>query len=251
MKKAAILLIFVFGLNSIYADGIDQFELTFDNDIIIGSTAALSFAAGTILKNIIEPTYNDYDWIDEDFIFEYSESLDSISDILTLTPMLALPLLLDDWDKDSILTLGILYTETALYSLGFKDIIKSLVQRSRPYYEFDSTPSELLEDDDSYLSFPSGHTTFAFMTATFSTYIYSQGSSSKTKKIVVGASSFALATTVGALRIASGNHHLFDVLAGAGLGTTIGFLVPYLHKVLPEDFTPTVSNNCFGLSLKL
>jgi membrane-associated phospholipid phosphatase len=38
-----------------------------------------------------------------------------------------------------------------------------------------------------------------------------------------------LAGTVGYLRMAAGYHYPTDVLVGAGVGTSIGLLVPWLH----------------------
>ena len=41
--------------------------------------------------------------------------------------------------------------------------------------------------------------------------------------------SFGIAALTGALRMASGNHYFTDVLVGALIGTSCGFLVPFMH----------------------
>jgi undecaprenyl-diphosphatase len=49
-------------------------------------------------------------------------------------------------------------------------------------------------------------------------------------KIPVIAGSYTLAAGIAALRIASGNHFITDVLAGAAIGSLYGWLVPFLHQ---------------------
>lgn len=59
------------------------------------------------------------------------------------------------------------------------------------------------------LSFPSGHTSSSFATATSLTYSYGP---------IIGVPALALATYIGFSRIANNSHWLSDVVAGAGLG---------------------------------
>ena len=48
-------------------------------------------------------------------------------------------------------------------------------------------------------------------------------------KYAVAGLSFGLAALTGGLRMASGNHFFSDVLAGAAIGTVVGFAIPYMH----------------------
>lgn len=251
MKKLFLCILPLLLNISIFANGSEAFKLDLTKDLIIGSVSVIGFGAGYLLSETPNESLDKFGWIDEDLTFEYNGALDSFSDYLSLTPLLAMPLLLDEWDFENISTLGIMFLESAFLTYGVKDILKALVQRPRPYNYNNNTPLELLEDEDRFLGFPSGHTSIAFMGASFSTYIFSQGSASKKYKYLMGLTTFSLATTTAVLRVTSGSHYILDVLAGAALGTLIGFGVPYLHRVLSENITPTISLNGVGLSIKI
>ncbi len=77
-------------------------------------------------------------------------------------------------------------------------------------------------DQSNFLSFPSGHTTLAFVSATFMHLEYGDLSAWYS----IGA--YTAATVVGALRILNNKHWLSDVLVGAGAGilsTHLAYLI--------------------------
>ena len=81
---------------------------------------------------------------------------------------------------------------------------------------------------DSRLSFWSGHASIAFSAA-------AAGGSVAQRRGYAGwpwvyAVGFGAAATTGYLRIAADQHWLTDVLAGAVVGTAVGFAVPWLHR---------------------
>ena len=95
-------------------------------------------------------------------------------------------------------------------------------------------------------SFVSGHTTMSFAAAAFTTFMFCQYFPDSPWKIPVITASFTAAAVTGGLRIASGNHFVTDVLAGAGLGSVIGFLVPWINSFwlkpsLSRNYTGTIS----------
>ena len=49
-------------------------------------------------------------------------------------------------------------------------------------------------------------------------------------KIPFAVGCYGLATAVSALRVASGKHWPTDVVAGAAVGSAIGWVVPFLHR---------------------
>lgn len=98
--------------------------------------------------------------------------------------------------------------------------IKGLSNRQRP-------------NGSNYHSFPSGHTSLAFMTAEFLHQEY------KHHSIWYSIGGYAIATGTGILRLYNNAHWVSDVVAGAGFGilsTKLTYLVyPYIKKKLFHD----------------
>ena len=133
------------------------------------------------------------------------------------------------------MTIGAMYAETVLMAYGLKELGKLCVNRPRPYVYFDGYPQDDVDVGDWNDSFPSGHTTLAFAGATFASYVFCGYFPDSAMKLPVIASSYALAVGTAACRIAGESHFLTDVLAGAAIGSAVGFLVPWLHTLGSED----------------
>ncbi|MBS1503046.1 MAG: phosphatase PAP2 family protein, partial [Bacteroidetes bacterium] len=89
------------------------------------------------------------------------------------------------------------------------EITKHLTHRLRP-------------NKSDYLSFPSGHTSFAFMGAEFMAQEYDA------KSPLYGVLGYGIATTTGVFRIYNRDHWFSDVVAGAGFGilsTKLAYLI--------------------------
>lgn len=104
---------------------------------------------------------------------------------------------------------GFVYGGVVIYSL------KTVVNRKRP------------GGSRSYQSFPSGHTTITFMTATHLTYAYGWKAS---------AVAYPLAVLTGASRLADDAHWFSDVVGGAFLGFIVGRATYYseVSSTMPE-----------------
>lgn len=176
------------------------------------------------------------------FALPYNKSLDTAGTITAaisfLTPAALLAAPVEDYWK-----IGLSYVETMLLAYGAKELTKHFVDRPRPYMYFDGAPQKEIESGDWDDSFVSGHTTLSFAAATFTTFVFCQYFPDSPWKIPIIATSFTLAAATAGLRIASGNHFITDVLAGAGLGTAIGFLVPWVNSFWLK---PSLSKNCTG-----
>ena len=104
---------------------------------------------------------------------------------------------------------------TALVNVG----IKHLIKRSRPFKKY---PNFISVRTASGYSFPSGHTSSAFATASALSSAYS--------KWYVVAPSLLWASSVGYSRMYLGVHYPTDVLAGAVLGAGSAFALDGLRK---------------------
>ena len=75
---------------------------------------------------------------------------------------------------------------------------------------------ELRPDGSDRKSFPSGHTSLAFASA--SSLFNRQGAK-------IGIPAMLVATFVGVARVKADKHHWYDVVVGAGIGSAAGFLI--------------------------
>jgi membrane-associated phospholipid phosphatase len=108
--------------------------------------------------------------------------------------------------------------------------LKVLVHRKRPVLYTSAAPAAA-SDPESQKSFPSGHTSVAFAVAT--SYLVMANREHLPHRARNAALLFGGAAGIGALRVSGGSHFPTDVLAGAVLGTGIGWLVATVHPRTP------------------
>lgn len=239
------LLIFFGCMNAAHAGEAQRFSGTepvfslnpVTDGILLGGGILLT-GGDFILDSVLELNRQEYDgtFYDKDdvnpfdraFMHGYSKTADTAADIV-LAATLATPLVLATTGRSEWLTCAVLYAETILIANGIKELTKLCVNRTRPYMYYDDWPEADVDSGDFANSFPSGHTTMSFAAATFTTYTFWSYFPKSKWKIPVAALSYSLAAGTSALRIASGNHFMTDVLAGAAIGTLTGFVVPWLH----------------------
>lgn len=178
---------------------------------------------------------------DEQFIFPYNETISLASDITSALTMIAPSAFLFAAPSSDWLGLGLTYAPTVLASYAVRTVLKETIARPRPYQlpgHIDTRP----DSSDKNQSFPSGHTLMAFSSAAFTQTVFSLKYPDSPYKTAVTATTWALAATTAVLRVASGNHFVTDVLAGAAIGSLLGFAGPYLTHLLfkGKDNAPTL-----------
>ncbi len=195
---------------------------------------------------------SDVNAFDRKLIRPYSKIHGDASDFLIIAS-LTTPVALLSTDKNDWFTNGVMYLETILVANGLKETLKLAVNRPRPYIYSgsDNLPESDLNDGGWAKSFPSGHTTLAFASATFLTYTFCRYFRNSPWRIPVSIGSYALATGVAVLRVSSGKHFLSDVLLGAAIGSAVGFLVPFLHTLnTKNDMNVAVTGNGLSFMMK-
>lgn len=101
-------------------------------------------------------------------------------------------------------------------------LIKTGINRTRPA---DRYPDEIFVNDPTHnLSFPSGHTSLAFATATTLSMQY--------KKWYVTVPAYVWASSVGYSRMYLGKHYPTDVLAGAAVGIGTAYAGRWFNRQL-------------------
>lgn len=102
--------------------------------------------------------------------------------------------------------------------------LKVAIDRERPYQKYSGIYPHKIDDGE---SFPSGHATVAFATATTLSLQY--------KKWYIVVPAYVWAAGVGYSRLYLGEHYTTDVLAGAVVGTGSAFLSHWLTKKLFKE----------------
>ena len=260
MKKNSLIIVFLLMLAKLPAgefDYVQPFKLNPINDSIqLGLGVALT-GSSIVCDKVLHIKVNQYnpdDWqkadipnMDQFFMRPYNKVLHYVG-TGTMAVSLAAPLFFAMMPMQEWPTIGVMYAETMLLANGIKEWIKLLVYRARPYMYFDGYPMDKVMNGDWNCSFLSGHTTLAFASAAFTTLVYCQCYPESNLQFLVAGLSFGFALATGALRVASGNHFLSDVIAGAVLGTACGFLVPLLHT---QNFYNSFQRRAGGTSAGL
>jgi undecaprenyl-diphosphatase len=127
-------------------------------------------------------------------------------------------------DSKDALPLGAVYLESITLAMAAKNLVNYLVPRYRPYvYTGGAENVDPLEVDR---SFPSGHTTFAFASATAGVFLFNAVSPNSPYLVPFAIVSYSLAAATATLRVTSGMHFVTDVVAGALIGSLFGALIP-------------------------
>jgi len=132
----------------------------------------------------------------------------------------------DGASDDALLSRIGLYAEAFVICGAVTELTKWAVRRPRPY-----TYDERLGKPDDDLSFFSGHTSQTAAAAFFTARaIDLTGDLSQGERIAIYSTAGALTVGVGTLRVAAGKHWPSDVLVGAFVGSSVGWLVAELHR---------------------
>ncbi|HUX41593.1 MAG TPA: phosphatase PAP2 family protein [Rectinemataceae bacterium] len=163
----------------------------------------------------------------------YADKLDAtqstVTDVLLVTTFATPAFVLPGRSLDDLLVLGTMYLETELLAYTSSEIVKQAVVRWRPY-AYGTSDVAALSDPDASSSFPSRHSTMAFAAAVFAGRVFDAYEPGSAWSPLVWGTGLSLATVTAAMRVTSGNHFLSDIVAGAVLGSSLGFLVPELHR---------------------
>lgn len=227
--------------------------------ILIAAASLLGhFSEDKILKNagIIEFNISEVNHLDAVMAHPYSKILDKIANItlilahtvlvlfvFVLPGAYTVPRALKNFQtqKEELKFLVydfIVYLQSVMVTTGLYKLLKVAVGRARPYLYFPESVLTGIETKDFFRSWPSGHSTLAFIAAGFFiSWILTRNTEKKTK--IFGTSLillFASATAV--LRVFSGNHFFTDVISGAVIGTFCPALVYFIHQKAVEHIKP-------------
>ena len=147
----------------------------------------------------------------------------------------------------------------ALQCYGLMVIFRSIAMYLSPF----EAPLTLLPLNDPFVQlfgegnilekdlFFSGHTSYSFYSATFISKVFSDMNPDSNFRYAVFGLTHAVAAFVGYMRYEAGKHFPTDVIAGAAVGSLIGYLVPELHANASEriGLNPVIMNEYKGIAI--
>jgi membrane-associated phospholipid phosphatase len=131
--------------------------------------------------------------------------------------------------------------QAAIAASLLQHVTKLGVARQRPYAHY-TPPGTLVPSEEDNVSFWSGHASLTFALAVSAGTVTS--SRGYALAPAVWATGLALAATTSYLRIAADRHYATDVLAGAAVGTIVGYAWPKLvHPWIGRDVDVVPTGN--------
>jgi membrane-associated phospholipid phosphatase len=130
-------------------------------------------------------------------------------------------------EKDQLIRDGWQIAQAVSLTLALNQITKLAVGRDRPFVHASATDPTIERiypaSRSDHLSFFSGHSALAFALATSASVVATRRLP-RAKAAAVSGSAFTCAAATAWLRMAADKHYATDVLAGAFIGSSIGFL---------------------------
>jgi len=223
------------------AAGAPRYRLSASRDGWIASAAVAVGAAAVAIGGANDPitadevarlSRGDVNRFDRGAIDRFSDGLSDASWAAAGAVMAApLALLLDARARDDRRAIAAMYAETMALGAVLPELAKTTARRFRPYAYRADVPLSTKLDSDAKGSFFSRHATLAFASAVFLCSTYDEYHPESRARPYLWTGSLAAAAVVGYMRCESGRHFPSDVLAGAAVGSALGYLVPRLHRV--------------------
>lgn len=185
----------------------------------------------------------------------YSSSSADISDIPFYASFgYGLTMLLDKKARNEGANIAVMYLEALLLSSTTYATTSGNIDRFRPYTYDTKAPLDDRTSRHARNSFLGGHPGAVASSTVFMAKVYNDlHPDSKFRHVMWG---FAGVATLGTayLRLDAGKHFPSDLVAGVAISSTIGYLVPHLHKKDRKGTKLSVipfSGEIHGLSLRL
>ncbi|GBD88178.1 PAP2 superfamily protein [bacterium BMS3Abin03] len=227
------------------------------------TTEGIIFGSGLIIAGIAFPTNDDIhpltvseiselrregiNKFDRGATYNWLPSAGRASNVLLVTSLLSPGLLAISSEIRSDFTPVLtMYLETLMFSEALPFLLKGLTRRIRPFAYNGDAPLEVKQTKGVKRSYFSGHATAAFAMAVFVSTVYSDYYPNSGWKPFVWAGSLALAATVGVLRYSAGLHFPTDIITGALVGSAVGYLIPFVHRVENENLNISTGFNSSG-----
>jgi len=174
---------------------------------------------------------NNINSFDRGATYNWSPQAADWSDILLITsvvsPLLSFTSSAVQNDGGTYITM---YLQNILTIYSISHLPKPLVRRYRPYSYNTEVDDSIRTRQGATLSFFSAHTSVSFASAVFLSTTFNKYNPDSNLTPYIWGTSLLLASAVGYLRFASGDHFPTDIIVGAIVGSVIGYLIPLIHE---------------------
>lgn len=209
----------------------------------LGVTGVLSHRFYNSLSTAGDPKEPFFSW-DRDRMGSYSLAASDLSDHLRWVGLAVPVVWIGEWGAGQI---GgeelradlVIVLEAALLDGAINKMVRGGALWARPLLFSARAPESERKSAQARSSFYSGHTSTSFAIAAAAVQIQSRRENPTVGALPLGVALFGTAATIGALRVEGGKHYPTDVVAGAAIGTLIGWGVAQLHQVPRKGELPT------------
>ncbi len=209
-------------------------------DEILSATGVTLFLGGNYfyrqkdpltIQQIVDLKISDVNSFDRLATKNYSVSASKASDVLLISSM-ALPavLLIDQNIRKDAAPVMLGYLQSILITSGEVQLVKGLVNRTRPFVYNENAPLSEKQKADANASFFSGHSAMTANATAYTAMVYSiyYPNSKALPYIYIAAAAIPL--TTGYLRFKAGKHFPTDIGVGLIVGALNGYLLAKWHK---------------------
>jgi membrane-associated phospholipid phosphatase len=239
------------------------YKISWEKDgYILGVGSTTTLTGFLLYRSVSSPTPTEVNQLsrtsvnslDRSATYRFSETADKTSDILYgIAACAPIILLTDHRIKNDWRTIALMYIETWSFIGSTSMLSKGLVKRFRPYVYHPNVSLDKKLSSDAKMSFFSNHTTTAFASAVFISTVYSDYYPRSEWKPYIWTGSLLTASFIGYLRYEAGMHFPTDILVGAMIGSAIGYVIPWIHRVNNDDIslTPDALYADYGFSVQV
>lgn len=189
-----------------------------------------------------------------------SKAADHASDIVA-AGLLAGPFALDALDlrgragaREGFRSDAVVILESIALDAGLNQLVKAVTHRPRPLLYGLPSGDPAYRETDNYRSFYSQHTSTAFAAGISYARTFALRHPTSSSRWMVYGAAIVGGATVGALRVAAGQHFPTDVITSAVSGSAAGWLIPELHRRTSLDsfyFVPLRDGGALSVSIPL
>ena len=128
-----------------------------------------------------------------------------------------------------------MYLQNIITTYSVSHLTKAMFRRYRPYSYNTEVEDEIRSRPGATLSFFSAHTSVSFASAVFLSTTFNKYNPNSNLTPYIWGSSLLIASAVGYFRYAAGQHFPTDIIAGAIVGSVVGYLIPLIHERSEEE----------------